>query len=278
LAYTEQEEWDEHYAGGQGFRQLGGSEQRLLAEHVPAPAEDGRALDLGCGLGDLATHLASMGYTVDAVDWSESALARARGNHESGVRWLSLDIEQGDLEPLHEDGYALIALRLMYAFLGDRTRVMHELGRRLREGGAIVVITPLAANTPADRRDIALDEDEISLLTSGWERIQRFDAEGLAVLILRGPRQEHAKPVEKERPTTHAVTGAYAVVTDGNGRVLLGRSTSNMWELPGGRTDASEPFEEAAVRELAEETGLIADRANAHVLTMLGTIATASPV
>ncbi|MFF6786860.1 methyltransferase, FxLD system [Streptomyces sp. NPDC012510] len=269
MAYTEQKEWDEHYAGGQDFRQLGESEQRLLAEHVAAPGEDGRALDLGCGLGDLAAHLASMGYTVDAVDWSESALARARGSHDSGVRWLRLDIEEGDLEPLHEDGYDLITLRLMYAFLSDRSRVMHELSRRLREGGAIVVITPLAANTPADRQDIALDEEEISLLASGWEQIQRFDADGLAVLILRGPRQEHAKPAEKERPTTHAVTGACAVVTDGNGRVLLGRSTSNMWELPGGRTDASEPFEEAAVRELAEETGLIADRTDAHVLTML---------
>ena len=269
MAYTKQQEWEEHYAGGQGFRQLGETEQRLLAEHVPAPAEDGRALDIGSGLGDLAAHLASMGYTVDAVDWSESALTRARSSHDAGVRWLSLDIEQGDLQPLHEDGYDLITLRLMYAFLSDRTRVMHELGRRLHEGGAIVVITPLAETTPADRRDIALDEDEISLLTAGWEQVQRFDADGLAMVLLRGPRQGQAEVAEKERPTAHAVTGACAVVTDGSGRVLLGRSTSNMWELPGGRTESSEPFEQTAVRELAEETGLIADPADAHVLTML---------
>ncbi|MFE9602405.1 hypothetical protein [Streptomyces hokutonensis] len=35
----------------------------------------------------------------------------------------------------------------MYAFLGDRTRVLHDLGSRLREDGSVVVITPLAANT-----------------------------------------------------------------------------------------------------------------------------------
>jgi protein-L-isoaspartate(D-aspartate) O-methyltransferase len=157
----------------------------------------------------------------------------------------------------------------MYAFLSDRARVMHELGHRLREGGAIVVITPLAAKTPADRRDIALDEDEISLLTAGWEQVQRFDADGLVMVILRGPGQNHAEVAEKERPTAYAVTGACAVVTDASGRVLLGRSTSTMWELPGGRADSPEPLEVTAVRELTEETGLIADPADAHVLPML---------
>ncbi|MET9658717.1 hypothetical protein [Streptomyces sp. NPDC006510] len=37
-------------------------------------------------------------------------------------------------------------------------------------------------------------------------------------------------------PTGHALTGALAVVTDGAGRVLLGRLTRGMWELPGGKT------------------------------------------
>ncbi|MDX2880865.1 hypothetical protein [Streptomyces ipomoeae] len=46
MAYTEQKEWDEHYSGGQGFRQLGDSERAVLAEHVSAPAEDGRSLGL----------------------------------------------------------------------------------------------------------------------------------------------------------------------------------------------------------------------------------------
>ncbi|USA05466.1 NUDIX domain-containing protein [Streptomyces lydicamycinicus] len=60
-----------------------------------------------------------------------------------------------------------------------------------------------------------------------------------------------------------------AVVTDGSGRVLLGRSTRGMWELPGGRVEAGESFQAAAVRELAEETGLTADIDDAHLLTVL---------
>ncbi|MGY0065083.1 class I SAM-dependent methyltransferase [Streptomyces sp. LZ34] len=166
---------------------MGDSERALLAEHVPAPAEGGRALDVGCGLGELAVHLVSMGYTADAVDWAEHALARAGTEQPPGVRWLRLDIERDDLEPLHEGGYDLITLRLAYAFLNDRARVMHDLGRRLRRGGAIVVITPLAATMSEAKRSIALDESEISLLTAGWKQAQRFDADGLVMLILCGP-------------------------------------------------------------------------------------------
>jgi protein-L-isoaspartate(D-aspartate) O-methyltransferase len=98
---------------------------------------------------------------------------------------------------------------------------------------------------------------------------QRFDADGLAMVILRSPRLNRVAVAEKHKPAGHAVTGACAVVTDTHGRVLLGHSTSQMWELPGGRTEGSEPFEWTAVCELAEETGLIAGSVDPHVLSLL---------
>ncbi|MEE1823802.1 methyltransferase, FxLD system [Streptomyces sp. BE20] len=270
MAYV-REEWEEHYAGGRGFRPLGDSERALLAEHTPAPEAGGRALDLGCGTGELAAHLAGLGYTVDAVDFAASAVERARAEHDGveGVRWLRLDIERDDPAQLNGDGYDLITLRLMYPFLGDRTRVLRALGERLRPGGALVVITPVVEHTPADKRAIALDEDEISLLTAGWEETRHLAADDLAVLVLRGPCHTHTKAVEKSPTVGHALTGAVVVVTDDAGRVLLGRSRRNMWELPAGKTSTSESFEDAAVRELAEETGLVATTADATVVTML---------
>ncbi|GAB2735305.1 methyltransferase, FxLD system [Kitasatospora kifunensis] len=265
------EDWEQHYADGRGFRPLGDCERALLAEHTPAPEGGGRALDVGCGTGELAAHLVGLGYTVDAVDFAASAVERAQAEHGhiEGVRWLRLDIERDDPEQLSEDGYDLITLRLMYPFLGDRTRVLHALGERLRPGGTLAVITPVVEHTPADKRDIALDEDEISLLSAGWEEAQRLAADDLAVLVLRGPCHTDTKAVEKRPPTGHALTGAVAVVTDDSGRVLLGRSRRGMWELPAGKTSGSEGFEEAAVRELAEETGLTATTADATVVTML---------
>lgn len=69
-----------------------------------------------------------------------------------------------DWEPPHAHNYDLITLRLVYPFLSNRDQTVHALGRRLRPGGALVVITPLAADTPAERRGIALGEDELAEL------------------------------------------------------------------------------------------------------------------
>ncbi|MFJ4850821.1 MULTISPECIES: bifunctional class I SAM-dependent methyltransferase/NUDIX hydrolase [unclassified Streptomyces] len=268
MAHT-RAQWSRLHDDGRGFRSLGDEEKRLLARHAPARAAGGRALDVGCGTGELAVFLASMGHTVDAADFAEGALARARAEHADvgAVRWLCLDVEHDSLDGLAED-YDLITMRLAVAFIHDRTRVLRRLAARLRKGGALVVMSPVAERTPAERRHIALDEDELTLLTEGFEESGRHDTGSLAVLVLRAPRASFTA-VEKGRPEPQTVFGAATVVSDDAGRVLLGRSTGGMWELPGGRIETRESATAAAVRELAEETGLLACEENACLLMFL---------
>jgi len=218
----------------------------------------------------MAVFLAWLGYTVDAADFAEGALDRARAEHAEakGVRWLCLDIEHDDLVDLADDGYDLITIRLSIAFIHDRARVLRSLASRLRKGGVLVLITPVVAHTPEERRHIALDEDELDTLTDGFENVERFDAEGLAMLVLRG-RGSRFTTEEKRRPEPQAVFGAAVIVTNASGRVLLGRSTRGMWELPGGRIETGEAAQAAAVRELSEETGLTARVEDAHIVTIL---------
>ncbi|MEU3957850.1 hypothetical protein AB0F45_37190 [Streptomyces achromogenes] len=61
-----------------------------------------------------------------------------------------------------------------------------------------------AANTPEERRGIALDEDEIAVLAAGWQSVERLDADGLAFRVLRGPCHTVARAVEKGPTTGHA--------------------------------------------------------------------------
>ncbi|MFI8789036.1 methyltransferase [Streptomyces sp. NPDC055105] len=191
--FTTQDEWDRGYTQGRRYRPLTDAERTLLDTHLP-PAAEALALDAGCGTGELAAHLSSSGYTVDAVDWSETALVEARTRHGDAARWLRLDIEGDHAASLSADGYDLITLRFVAPFLTYRDRTLDVLGHRLRPGGALVLITPLAADTPAERRGIALAEDELARLRSRWAAAERHDADGLVFLVLRGPRQDEAAP------------------------------------------------------------------------------------
>ncbi|MEU3299801.1 methyltransferase, FxLD system [Streptomyces sp. NPDC006678] len=266
--FTTQDKWNRGYAEGRRYRPLDDDERSLLAQHVSAP-DGGRALDVGCGRGELALHLASMGYAVDAVDWANAAFpstdAHLDDPSHGSVRWQHLDIERANLSKLQSDGYDLIVLRMVYAFLRDRTRLARTLGRRLRKNGALVVITPLVATTPAERRGIALDEDEVAHLRSMWDQAQRFDANGMAVLVMRGLKRPAPQITNTPSPQPGSVTAVHAVVTDAQGRVLLGRSQQG-WELPGASAEPGEGFEHTAVRALAEQTGVTADPDDAHVV------------
>jgi SAM-dependent methyltransferase len=194
VAQLKPEEWDAYYARGGGFRPLGPAERRLLAAHVPAPA-GGRCLDVGCGTGELARHLAASGYQVDAVDRSAVALTEARRAAGTGVTYRRLDIEHGSLGELSDAAFDLITVRLVWAFVRDRTRVLNRLRERLRPGGALCVITPVADSVPERERGVALDEEEIGLLGAGWESARRYDADGLETSLRADPAGARVRAV-----------------------------------------------------------------------------------
>ncbi|WP_209446179.1 methyltransferase, FxLD system [Streptomyces sp. MZ04] len=272
MGYT-RTDWSEHYSDGHGFRRLGDEEKHLLAEYAAPAPDGGRALDIGCGTGELSVYLTSLGYTVDGVDFAEGALERARAEHAEtpGVRWLCLDVENDDLEPLAEEGYGLITVRLAIAFLSNPTATLLRLAELLTADGRLVVITPTTAHTPAERRHIALDEGQLTVLTDPFDGAARYTADELAVLVL-GKKARPGQAVERTHPPApRAVFGAAAVVTDDQGRVLLGRRLGRTpaWELPAGRIEPGETAAAAAVRELGEETGLSARVGDAHVLAVL---------
>lgn len=83
---------------------------------IPAPA-GGRALDLGCGPGRNALHLAAHGYQVDAIDLSQAALSWG----EERAREAGVDVRfvRGDAFELVRTGAVDTALNGPYDLIYD---------------------------------------------------------------------------------------------------------------------------------------------------------------
>ena len=111
----------------------------------------GRALDVACGLGRNAIHLAANGYEVDAMDISDVALAGARARADAAgvtVNWIEADLEQPEIA---RGAYDVIVVA---RFL-DRP-LIPRLIDALHPGGHVVYdhhyITPADVGGPSSRR------------------------------------------------------------------------------------------------------------------------------
>ena len=85
------------------------------------------------------------------------------------------------------------------------------------------------------------------------------DKYGQTEIVLNVQRVHTDQPEEKEDPSY----GACVIVRTREGEYVLLRHSydlpgidTNDWTIPGGKVEANESFEEAAVREVLEETGM----------------------
>jgi SAM-dependent methyltransferase len=102
----------------------------------------GAVLDAGCGTGENALHIASLGFSVLGVDVAETALAMAR--KKSAERGISAEFAAADafqLERLGRRFETVLDCGLFHAFEGDeRTRYSASLASVTEHDGALYVL------------------------------------------------------------------------------------------------------------------------------------------
>jgi len=144
---------------------------RSVLDAPDAPAT-GRALDVGCGSGRDAVHLAKLGWQITAVDFVDAALAsaRERAQHQGvQVNWV-----QGDVGRLDELGLGP-GFALLYDF-----GCLHGLSDEARRGAAGGLTNLAAPNATllllafkAGRRLLlprGMDEEQVlALLGDAWD-------------------------------------------------------------------------------------------------------------
>jgi SAM-dependent methyltransferase len=171
--------WDERYAAAELV--WSATPNQFVAAAL-AGKEPGRALDLAAGEGRNALWLASLGWDVTAVDFSQVALDKGRAVEQSlspehPIRWVCADVTSWTPDGDHD-----LAVVAYLQLPGDERRAAARLAfGALREGGELFWVahdsTNLVEGTggPQDPAVLMTAEDVLSDL--GGERFEVIRAE-----------------------------------------------------------------------------------------------------
>ena len=162
----------------------------------------GRVLDFGCGLGNLAIAAALRGCSVLALDASATAIGHIR--RVAGERSLSIESAEVDLRAYHlqEEFDTVVCIGLLMFFdCPTALRQLSELQSHVRPGGYAVINVLVEGTTYLDMFDAAsyclLPRDELHKRFLGWEIVlsefqdfaaPREQVKSFCTLVARKPR------------------------------------------------------------------------------------------
>lgn len=173
--------WDQHYAAagpdrphGNPWRLVDAAETQAHATHAAPITPGARALDVGCGVGDLTATLHQLGYQAHGIDLAPTAINQARTLHPNCA------FTCGDITTLDTPaGFDLITARLVLRFLPDQSAFLAQATRLLTTGGRLLILDYLDTDPRAQARGIGLTRQHIDTLTDWSAHVTRYTSQSL---------------------------------------------------------------------------------------------------
>jgi SAM-dependent methyltransferase len=187
VQHTIDQYWSSLYENGRDYRLATSQEISKFISFI-GPDAPKRALDIGCGTGQLTRELYHRGYQTAGVDASATAIQVARSlsvTPPDQLDYLHFDIESDKMSELPHAPYGLITCKLVYAFIKDKPAFLERVKRLLAPGGAFVVATPLSDDVPPEKMAIAADVGDVKLLSAAFDEMTRYNEHGLTYFVGR---------------------------------------------------------------------------------------------
>ena len=170
------------------------------------PYLNGRVLDFGCGMGNLAMAAARRGCSVVALDGSNAAISHLQ--RRAKLESLAIEAIHSDLRSyeMSEDFDAVVCIGLLIFFdCSSAYRSMNNLKAHVREGGIAIINVLIEGTTYLDMFDPAghclFSRSELDEQFVGWNflhtELRDFHApdhrvKPFATLIAQTPRMPSA--------------------------------------------------------------------------------------
>lgn len=194
--------WDQAFASGRDYKLI--SQQRVLELLRGARIEPkgSKALDLGCGSGDLTRMLNRLGAEVTGVDISAVALDLARSQADGRIMYIQTDLSDvTTLKAKLDRSYDSIWLKHVAAFIDDLDTLLMFIRDVLDPAGSLFVVTPIRQEGDsynAKYRNVSVDqtlfesialEHFTSVTIAGEEPIPHVDEGGRELTyVLSSPK------------------------------------------------------------------------------------------
>lgn len=142
--------WDDTYKNNRDFQTLSASDLDWILSYTDTKKDD-RALDIGCGTGQLARDLYHRGYEVLGIDISNQAIYMA--NQPTVYTSKGIDFKLANFEESFdtEDKYDLIICKYVYAFFKEPVGCLPRAKSLLSNNG-IFIITPNIEMLPPQKK------------------------------------------------------------------------------------------------------------------------------